>query len=332
MRYLILTLTIMLGCISVEAKNFVVGISLDNVLTDRWLREIEIIKSDIKEQGGETIVLAALGSQKKQNEQVKDLVDNYNIDALIIVAVDYKEAHVAVNYATKKKVRVIAYDRLITDCHLDYYITFDGIEIGQLQAKFAIDHKHGNYLLLHGPTSDLNTTQMKEGQIQVLKEQEAAGKIKIVGEVFLSKWSKREAYEMVADMYENNVNLKLDVVISDNDMIAEAVIEYFEEHNIRGVVVTGMDAELKACRRIVRGQQSMTVFGDHKALAHYTAGVATDLGKHQHLHHHLPNEQKTNNGQEDVPTMELPAIVLDQGNIIAVLEKHGTFPLEEIFK
>ena len=58
------------------------------------------------------------------------------IDALVIVAVDQNEAAKIVELAHKYNVKVLSYDRLIKNCDLDLYISFDNVEVGTLQADY----------------------------------------------------------------------------------------------------------------------------------------------------------------------------------------------------
>ncbi len=61
------------------------------------------------------------------------------MDVLVIVPHNGGAMAKAVNMAHDAGIPVLAYDRLITDCDLDLYMTFDNVKVGELQARFLVD-------------------------------------------------------------------------------------------------------------------------------------------------------------------------------------------------
>ena len=60
---------------------------------------------------------------------------------------------------------------------------------------------------------------------------------------------------------------EIDAVIASNDGTAGGAIQALEEEKLAGkVIVTGQDAELAACQRIMRGTQAMTIYKPLKNL------------------------------------------------------------------
>ena len=56
----------------------------------------------------------------------------------------FKAAAAAVEEAKAAGVKVISYDRLITNTKaVDYFVTFDSIAVGALQAQYLVDHATG---------------------------------------------------------------------------------------------------------------------------------------------------------------------------------------------
>lgn len=56
----------------------------------------------------------------------------------------FKAASAAVEAAKAAGVKVISYDRLITNTSaLDYYVTFDSLAVGALQAEYLVEHAQG---------------------------------------------------------------------------------------------------------------------------------------------------------------------------------------------
>ena len=84
-------------------------------------------------------MLSANGDDAVQVGDVEKLLTR-GIDVLVIVPHDGKAMAKAVRLAHDAGVPVIAYDRLVLDSDLDLYVSFDNVRIGELQARYAVDH------------------------------------------------------------------------------------------------------------------------------------------------------------------------------------------------
>ena len=62
---------------------------------------------------------------------------------LVLDPVDAASAGAIVNRAKQSQIPVMAYDRLITDADIDYYISFDNEKVGQLQGQALLDADAG---------------------------------------------------------------------------------------------------------------------------------------------------------------------------------------------
>ncbi len=91
----------------------------------------------------------------------------------------FKSAAAAVEEAKKAGVRVISYDRLITNTRaVDYFVTFDSKAVGALQAQYLVDHAKGkgNPLYLYaGALTDPNAFIFFQGAWEVLQPKIADG-------------------------------------------------------------------------------------------------------------------------------------------------------------
>ena len=82
---------------------------------------------------------------------------------------------------------------------------------------------------------------------------------------------------------------KVDAIVASNDGTAGGAIQALGEQKLAGkVLVTGQDADLAACQRIVAGTQTMTVYKPIKALAYKAAEVAVQMAKKQPLAPTIP--------------------------------------------
>jgi putative multiple sugar transport system substrate-binding protein len=91
----------------------------------------------------------------------------------------FKTAAAAVEEAKAAGVKVISYDRLITNTKaVDYYVTFDSVAAGAHQGQYLVDHAtgKGNPLYLYaGAATDPNAYLLLEGAWRVLQPKIADG-------------------------------------------------------------------------------------------------------------------------------------------------------------
>src|SRR5580765_6852588 len=105
----------------------------------------------------------------------------------------------AVERAHQAGIPVLAYDRLITGCDLDLYITFDNVKVGELQAQFLVDQfsKAGpgkkRLVRIYGSKTDNNALLFKQGQDNVLNPLIASGAIEVVHDDWAQDWKPENA-------------------------------------------------------------------------------------------------------------------------------------------
>ena len=305
-----------------------IGIALDNTLNERWNKEIFFIKKKLEQEGGKVFFRTAFGLANSQFENIRDMIANDKIDVLVLVPVDGIYAKVIVEYAKEHGVKVIAYSRPIEHNDIDFHVKFDVPSIGKQQAEYVLNKKPtGNYLIIHGHTRDLNTQLLLEGQMQILQPKIDAGEINLLDTTYLSAWTKLKAIECVKETC-SKLTGKVDVVIAANDMIAEALSEYFEEHNISNVLTTGLDAEVKACLRIADNKQTMTVMLVSKVIAECVADTALYLASNDSKY--IANYTVVNEKITDTVTtkcIQLACEVIDSDNVMEKVEEYKIFPI-----
>src|SRR5699024_7633633 len=113
---------------------------------------------------------------------------------MIVQSLDAEAASPIVESAHDAGIQVIAYDRFIMNCDLDYYVTFDSFKVGQVEAQFIVDAApKGNYIWLKGAPEDNNAHLVAEGQQDVLQPYIDSGDITIVTEQWCKGWDPNEA-------------------------------------------------------------------------------------------------------------------------------------------
>ena len=243
-----------------SAETIKIGVSFATLQEARWQRDRENMEAEAEKLGCELLVQSANGDAQLQNSQCENLITQ-GVDALVVIAQDGSTASAIIESAHEAGIKVVAHDRLISDCDLDYYVTFDCYEVGRIQGQYALDNAPtGNYFLISGSPTDNNAHLMRQGQLDVLQPAIDAGDIKIVVDQWCNGWSAEEALQYTEDGLSANDN-DVACVLTSNDGTVGAAIQALTEQGLAGkVVVTGLDAELAACQRVVEGTQGMTVY------------------------------------------------------------------------
>lgn len=309
-----------------EDDQILIGFSLGTLKEERWIKDRDILIAEVKEMGGDILVQNANNDDNDQLNQVRYLVEQ-GIDVLIIVPNDLEKAVHAVEMAKRNGVKVISYDRLVMRANADVYISFDNYAVGELMAKHITENiPEGNILIINGAKSDYNTNMIKQGYDRVLSDKVKEGKIEIIAEEWACNWMKEHAFAVTERELQSKKHI--DGIIAGNDSLAEGAIEALSEYRLAGtVLVTGQDADLSACQRIVEGTQLMTVYKPIDKLAAETAKLAIKLAEGKSL-----NIQKTiYDGKYDIPYLMLSPTVVDKENMDATIIKDGFHIKEDVY-
>lgn len=307
-------------------KPIVIGMSLGMIKEDRWKTDMDIFSQRVKELGGNVLIEYVNTNADEQFHQAEKLI-NAGVQVLVVVPDDAAKAAAIVERAHQAGVKVIAYDRLIRDSNVDYYISFDNVKVGRMQAEGVTALvKKGNFAYVGGAPTDNNATLLKEGSMAILEPLIKSGDVTLVSDTFTDNWSPDVAYKTVKDYLATGK--KLDAVVAANDGTAFGVVQALTEKGLAGQVpVSGQDAELAACRRVVAGTQAVTVYKPLKMIATEAANMAVQLAG--------GGQPKTtsvvNNGRIDVPSLLLEPIAVTAANMGETVIRDGFHTAEEIY-
>ncbi len=113
-----------------------VGIVLPTKDEPRWLQDQAQFEKILNDAGFSNQVLFSQGSSATEKTNVETLISE-GIKVLIICPQDATAAAAAVEEANDAGIKVISYDRLITDTDaVDYYVTFDSFSVGAAQGQY----------------------------------------------------------------------------------------------------------------------------------------------------------------------------------------------------
>ena len=300
----------------------VIGLSLDTTKEERWQRDRDTFIAKAESLGGKVITQSANGDDTLQVRNIEALISR-GVDVIVIVPHNGEALTRAVKAAKDAKIPVIAYDRLIMNCDIDLYLTFDNVKVGELQAKYVADHlpagRPAKVVRVFGAPTDNNAKLFKQGQDNVILPLVKAGKVEIVFEDWALDWKPENAKKIVNAAITKN-GKEIDAVIASADSVAGGVIQALREEGLAGkVIVTGQDADLAACRRILSGQQTMTIYKPLKKLADYAAIAAIDLAKGNAIQ----STATLDNGFKKVPAVFQDVISVDKSNLQSTVVADG---------
>lgn len=330
-----------------------VGIVLPTRDEPRWIQDEARFRAAIEEAGYNAEILFSQGSSAKELENVESLITK-QVEVLIICPHDGTAAAAAAEAAEEAGVDVISYDRLIRDtAAVDYYVTFDSIEVGASQAQYLVDEAQGmgNPLYLYaGAASDNNAFLFFRGAWQVLQPEIAAGTFRIINSdqavalqdqqeltreqeaAIIGQITTNWDFNVAKNLAESNLTVasaedKGDVyILAPNDGTARAIADAFAADNdVTDYVITGQDAEVASVQYIIDGRQSMTVLKDVRSLVSDAISAAVAL-----LEGNEPNAQGAyDNGVTDVPAIQSPVVTVDQDNVQEALIDSGYYEADQ---
>jgi putative multiple sugar transport system substrate-binding protein len=334
-------------------ETLAVGIVLPTKDEPRWIQDENRFKEALEKENYSVEILFSQGDSAKEKQNVETLISK-GIKVLIICPHDSTAAAASAEAARAAGVKVISYDRLITDTDaVDYYVTFDSVSVGKAQGQYLVDHATGtgNPLYLYaGAASDNNAFLFFEGAWSVLQPKIVDGTFviknsseavalqdkptltreemgRIIGQI-TTNWD----FNVAKNLAESNLTAataadKGDVfILAPNDGTARAIADTFAaDTDVTSYVITGQDAEIASVQYIIDGKQSMTVLKDVRVLVADAIKAAVTF-----LEGGTPEATTTyNNGVIDVPAKPSEVISVDQTNLIAAIIDSGYYTADQ---
>lgn len=329
---LLCILIILSGCHSINVNKhrnqekddtIEIGMCFDSFVIERWQRDRDIFVTTAKEMGAEVNVQNANGSIETQVSQIQYFIDK-GVDVIVIVAVDSKEIADSVKDAKKAGIKVVAYDRLISEANVDLYISFDNEKVGELMAEALINasEKNDNIIMLCGPVTDNNVAFVEKGFQNVMD----LNQLQIMDKMNAEGWKAELAYSYLNENYQTST--KISGIMCGNDSLAGYAVRYLSERRLAGTIpVVGQDADLDACQRIVEGTQLMTVYKPVEKLAKTAAEYAVMLAKSEDT----SIADTINDNKYDVPYIKLEPIAVTAENMDEVIIASGFHLREDVY-
>ena len=275
-----------------ETTGFI-GISMPTQSLERWNRDGNFLKEQFEAAGYQAELVYSDNEVDQQVSDIQNLIAQ-GVDLLVISAIDGAALNTVMDEAAANDIEVIAYDRLIMNDNVNYYVSFDNYSVGTLQGEFlveALDLENTTadapkYIeFTAGDPADNNAPFFFNGAMDVLKPYLESGVLVCRSEqtefdvVATEQWNTDTALDraqnILASYYSGGE--RLDAWLCSNDSTAlgvtQAVTSDYAGDNT--VIITGQDGDVANLRNIVDGLQAMTVY---KAVAN-EADATLDIAK-----------------------------------------------------
>lgn len=306
-----------------EQEELQIGVAFDSFIIERWERDRDIFVSRARDLGAVVNVQNANGDVDRQKDQIRYLTKK-GMDVIVVVAVDSSALKKEVEAARDAGIKVIAYDRLVTDTPLDLYISFDNEMVGRLMADSIIERlpSGGQVMKINGPTKDNNVQLINKGFDDELK----GSGLTVFDTYYALEWNGEEAFNYLTD--NPGKAARADAVMCGNDSLAGQAVRYYSEKRRAGSIpIVGQDADLDACQRIVEGTQTMTVYKSIEQLAKKAAESAVALAKGNTV----TGTVMLQNGDEEVPYLSIAPVMVTKDNIDSVIIDSGFHLREDVY-
>lgn len=300
-----------------------IGMCFDSFVIERWQRDRDVFVTTAKELGAEVNVQNANGSLETQVSQIKYFIDK-QVDVIVIIAIDSKEITDVVKEAKKAGIKIVAYDRLISEANVDLYISFNNEKVGELMAEALVGamSKDKKILMLCGPTTDNNVSLVEQGFLKVMDK----NGIEVADIMNADGWKPELVYAYLSNRYQ--IASTIGGIMCGNDSLAGQAVRYLSERRMAGTIpVVGQDADLDACQRIVEGVQLMTVYKPVEMLSKAAAEYAVVLAKEEDI----TTTDTIFDGKYNVPYVKLTPIAVTSQNMDEVIVDSGFHLKEDVY-
>lgn len=289
-----------------------IGISLSSLDEDGML----CAKNELLDQCKDTKIqlLNSNNSCKTQRDDIKDLVrSGINVLVVDVVNSGSKEIKEALNFAIANEVKVVFMNSKVKGySDKTSYVGFNDYSSGAAVINKVICFFHKK-----GLENNINVIILKENENSDVKSfakgvsENGTSSVCVLGEYVLDDMDETDVTDTLEDATSSFE--RVDAVICSNDYIAN-LCDKVASRNELSISVTGQDADLSACSRIMNEKQLCTVYKPYDKLASEVLRICSNL------YHNKANE-----------SVSIDTVMVDGHNMFPVIVGSQFHQAKDIF-
>ncbi|MFF0303378.1 sugar ABC transporter substrate-binding protein [Streptomyces sp. NPDC004562] len=312
-------------------ESFTVGLLLPNRVTPRWEHaDKPLIEKHVARlcPGCRVVYANAEADAARQRDQITSMITK-GVEVLILDPADSKALRSSIQDARRAGVPVVAYDRL-AEGPVSGFVSFDGARVGRLQGEALLTAMRARgdgrtVVMMNGDPSSANAGWFRRGALSVL-----AGEVTIARSYDTAGWSQESAHANMSAAISALGADRISGVLAANDAIAAGVVSAFRKAGVdKPPPVTGQDADLEAVRRVVAGEQYMTVYKPFEKEAAAAAAMAVALGRGESAED-VATTTVDSATRRDIPAILLNPAEVKAGDVERTLVRPGVYTVGQI--
>ena len=273
--------------VAADSEGGKIGVAMPTQSSERWIKDGQNMKEQLEALGYEVDLQYAEDDVQTQVSQIENMIAS-GAQCLVIASIDSSALVNVEAQAKEKNIPIIAYDRLLMDTDaVSYYASFDNKGVGVAIADYIVKAKDleaakeagESYTIefFMGSPDDNNAVLLHEGVMEVLQPYLDAGTLVCktgrtsFKDTCILRWSQETAQQWCENYLTGYyADEDLDIACTAFDGFAYGVKAALQGAGYTAEnwpLVTGQDAELMACKNILDGTQTATIFKDTGLLA-----------------------------------------------------------------
>ncbi len=325
-----------------------IGVAMPTQSSERWIKDGDNMKQKLEAMGYEVDLQYAEDDVQMQVSQIENMIAS-GAQCLVIAAIDAGALTTVEEQAKTAGIPIIAYDRLLMDSDaISYYASFDnegvGTAIGEyiktakdLDAAKAAGESYTIEFFMGSP-DDNNAVLLHKGVMGVLQPYLDDGTLVCktgrtsFEDTCILRWSQETAQQWCENYLTGYyADEDLDIACSAFDGFSYGIKAALQGAGYTAdnwPLVTGQDAELMACKNILDGTQTASIFKDTGLLADkcVTMVEAVMKGAEPEI-----NDTTTyNNNVIVVPSYLCTPVAVDKNNLEEVVVESGYYQAADL--
>ncbi len=325
-----------------------VAVAMPTQSSERWIKDGGNMKEKLEAMGYEVDLQYAEDDPQAQVSQIENMIAA-GADCLVIAAVDSGALTTVEAQAKTAGIPIIAYDRLLMDTDaVSYYASFDNEGVGTAIGEYiktakdldAAKEAGESYTIefFMGSPDDNNAVLLHKGVMGVLQPYLDDGTLVCktgrtsFEDTCILRWSQETAQQWCENYLTGfYADEDLDIACTAFDGFAYGVKAALQGAGYTAEnwpLVTGQDAELMACKNILDGTQTASIFKDTGLLADKCVTMVEAVMKGAEPE--INDTETYNNNVVVVPSYLCTPVAVDKDNLVEVVVDSGYYQAADL--